>query len=184
MEKKNKTPITRVLSKRDLDEADDKKVVLEWYHTAKNMTHTHTLKKFIDHLINDYNHDYGTICHAINAAALASANCLNRSDVGGIDVRQAGTVMWEFIRGWMRYEQPMRLINYQEFLHPQFGHSHEKTITPATWEWIQLKAKELLDGSGRLPIGGTQDMSWAVRNHLKNIVHAQIVPFGYEVRDG
>lgn len=177
-----KPPVTRILSKRDLDSVGDRDIILDWYNTARSMKHTHTLKKFVDHLIEDYNHDYVTITHAINAAALASANCVNAS--AGIDVRQASAVMWEFIRGWMRYEQPMRLINYQEFLYPHFSEDHEKTITPATWEWIQKKARIMLDGSMRLPIGGGGvQMDWAVRNHLKNIVHAQIVPFGYEVQE-
>lgn len=38
----------------------------EWYADAENQT-MDTLLPFLNHLMNDYNHDYGTIVHALIA---------------------------------------------------------------------------------------------------------------------
>ena len=41
----------------------------EWYKEAKSQT-METLSTFITGLVSNYEHDYGTICHAITASFL------------------------------------------------------------------------------------------------------------------
>lgn len=75
----------------------------EWYAQANEQT-IETLPSFINHLMNDYSHDYGTICHAITAGGLATMSAMNNSDQGGITGFQAGEIMWKFIRNWNHAE--------------------------------------------------------------------------------
>ena len=78
---------------------EEMKIHEEWYKQAKEQT-LETLPAFLNHLINDYGHDYGTICHAIAAGAIGAAYALERSPQGGITGFQAGCIMWCFIRHW------------------------------------------------------------------------------------
>jgi hypothetical protein len=54
----------------------------KWYEEARciNMD---TLKPFIDRLMNEYNHDYGTICHALSAGAIAAFCAMNKDEHQG-----------------------------------------------------------------------------------------------------
>ena len=72
----------------------------EWFEDAKKQT-IETLPDFMNHVLNDYDHDYGTIVHAVSACAIASAYAANHSENGGITVFQADCVMWNFIKQWM-----------------------------------------------------------------------------------
>ena len=44
----------------------------EWFAEAGKQT-VETLPAFINHLMGDYEHDYGTVVHAISACAVAAA---------------------------------------------------------------------------------------------------------------
>lgn len=144
----------------------------EWYKQAKEIT-AETLPEFIRHLSEDYNHDYGTICHALAAGAIATCWVINRSPSGGITGFQAGGVMWEFIKNWMHYENdPMRLVKYDNMLYPQYGHNFEKIISKNTFKWLQKEANEKLTAS--------ENAHPEVIEHWKSIVDGQ-VPFGYEI---
>lgn len=44
----------------------------EWFEAARHQT-KETLASFVDQVMNYYAHDYGTVCHAISACALAAA---------------------------------------------------------------------------------------------------------------
>lgn len=103
-----------------------------WYEEAKKMTLSQ-LPVFIDHLINDYNHDYGTIVHAMAAGAIASMHAMDNSSQGGIIGFQASFVMWQFIKIWMSIESPLRLLNFGDLLYPQCEYKF-KTISKDTWE--------------------------------------------------
>ena len=69
----------------------------QWYKDANAQT-LETLPAFLNHLLNDYEHDYGTIVHAITAGAIATVWAMNRTENGGISGFQAGYLMWGFIR--------------------------------------------------------------------------------------
>jgi len=55
----------------------------EWYEEARKMT-VEQLPMFLKKLVEDYQHDYGTICHAVAAGALSAAHAVNHSPTGGI----------------------------------------------------------------------------------------------------
>lgn len=147
----------------------------EWYEQAKHIETVEELSKFINHLLHDYHHDYGTVCKAIGASAVACAN-LGAHDQC-ITSFQAGFIMWEFIRHWTKEfnECGLRLIDYDDFLYPQYGDKYDKVISELTWKAIQKKAMELLSkDDGR----ACQE----VKQHWKSIVNG-VVPFGYKVKD-
>jgi hypothetical protein len=146
----------------------------EWMVEAKEMT-VEKLPEFVRKLTEDYRHDYGTICHAIAAAAVAAAWAVERSPTGGISGFQAGCVMWEIIRGWGAFggpDSPLRIQNLDDLLYPQY---RDKFTSISKEVWLRLKAKaaENLEGPH-----GTDN----VRAHWQSIVDGR-VPFGFSVSD-
>ncbi|RLC82411.1 MAG: hypothetical protein DRJ03_19095 [Chloroflexi bacterium] len=146
----------------------------EWYEEAKNMT-MDKLPEFLRRLTEDYGHDYGTICHAISAAAIGAAWATERTPQGGITGFQAGCIMWGFIQHWMSYkDQPLRLVKYEDMLYPQYRDAFEKTISQDTWDWLQQEAATQMQKSG--------SVSKNVRAHWESII-AGTVPFGYTIKN-
>ncbi len=145
----------------------------EWYETAKNMT-LEELPAFLKELTEDYEHDYGTICHAIASAAIAAAWAIERTPQGGITGFQASAVMWEFITNWMTEykDKPVRLQTYENMLYPQYEDKFN-TISQETADWLQKKAKEEL---AKFP----KEASNNVRQHMQKIAGGHI-PFGYSI---
>lgn len=160
-------PENQVLEKNSLQITEEMGLHKKWYEEAKNMT-LEELPEFLQRLTK-FEHDYGTVCHALAASAIASAWAMNNTPQGGITGFQAGAVMWEFIKHWMSYEnEPMRLTRYNDLLYPQ----HEDrftSISKDTWKWLQEKAAENLASS--------EHATDRVRAHWKSIVDGQI-PFG------
>ena len=79
---------------------EEDKVQEEWYTESRHMT-VENLPKFFQKLTEQYGHDYGTICHAMAAGALATMRAMDKTPQGGITGFQAGAIMWEFIKRWM-----------------------------------------------------------------------------------
>lgn len=162
--------------RRDMSEkqqiTEEQKVHEEWYKQAKAMT-LEKLLEFLRHLTEDYGHDYGTICHAIAASAIAAAWAVERAPCGGITGFQAGAVMWEFISKWMSYEgKPLRLMKYEDMLFPQYA-TKFRSISTETWQWLQDEAKKQMaccDGA----------VVPSVKEHWQSIIDGR-VPFGYAV---
>lgn len=142
-----------------------------WYTEASEMT-ADKLGEFIKKLTEDYEHDYGTICHACAAAAIAGASLVNHSEQGGITGFQASGIMWEFIKHWMHYEGPLRLIKYEEMLYPQHA-DRFNTISKDTFEYLQKKAKTYIEH--REPFAHPK-----VIEHWQSIVDGYI-PFGFKL---
>jgi hypothetical protein len=159
-------------TKRAITEKDHEQD--KWYEQAHKMT-LDDLPIFLGHLVNDYSHDYGTICHAIAAGAVAAANAINSSDAGGITGFQASAVMWEFITKWANKDGPLRLLEYSNMLYPQYGHTYW-TISPDTWKWLQEQAAKKLND--RDPPQATAE----VVAHWQSIVNGR-VPFGYRIEE-
>jgi hypothetical protein len=114
----------------------------EWIETAMGCT-LETLPAFLSRLTESYEHDYGTICHAVALAAVAAAQAVNHSPTGGITGFQAGAVMWGFIAEWNHSSNKtgMRLMDYDNFLFPQYASQFEKRISGGVWAAIQKEAK-------------------------------------------
>ena len=158
--------------RRNIVEED--KVHLEWYTQAREIKTSEELKQFADSLLNNYNHDYGTICHAAAAVAIAGAQTINHSEQGGITGFQAGAIMWEFIRNWMRKTSPIRLLDYENMLYPQYEDDFH-SISSHTWQWLQDEAKKNL--------ANVQSHTHTdVSKHWQHIVNGK-VPFGYTIKD-
>lgn len=154
---------------------EEMKVHEEWYKEAKNQT-IESLPAFVNHLMNDYNHDYGTICHALTAGAIATMWAMNNHEQGGITGFQAGAIMWEFIRHW-NYDHNkcgLKMVNYDNMLYPQYEDKFQKTITPDTWKALQKEAEaKLQESEGAHP---------AVKEHWERIKAGKL-PFGFSVSE-
>jgi hypothetical protein len=153
---------------------EEMNVHAEWYKEAQDQT-LETLPAFLQKLATEFEHDYGTICHALASSAIASAWAMNRTEQGGITGFQAGAVMWEFIKHWGYGGElkPLRLFDYSNMLYPQYEEYFEKNISEDTWKWLQTQAAEQLSDENAM-------MHTEVRNHLQSIVNG-VVPFGYAV---
>jgi hypothetical protein len=150
----------------------------QWYADAKHQT-LDTLPAFLDNLANNYIHDYGTICHAMAAAALGATEAIDKSPSGGITGFQAGAVMWEFIRQWKQVDGPMRLVNFDSMLYPQYQGDFEKTMSQETLDWLKKQAEKLIQENNTS--SNNLKASSTVVEHWKFIASGGI-PFGYTIK--
>ena len=161
----------------------DKDIIAAWYERAKDKEES--VDDFIKALNDNYKHDYGTICHAVTAAAIKAAWSMNNQQQGGITGFQAGAVMWEFIRRWNYMEGPMRLMQYDDMLYPQYANKFDKVIDKSTFKHLQDRAEELLkkENYERLKYPDTYcSPNPRVLAHWQSIIDG-VVPFGYTVKD-
>lgn len=116
-----------------------------WYEEAENMT-LEELPVFIEGLLKNYGHDYGTIVHAITASGIAAMWAANKAEQGGITGYQVGAVMWEFIRKWnySGNKTGLKLIDYDNFLYPQYEENYSKTISESVWGALKKEASNLM----------------------------------------
>jgi len=155
---------------KQIDEAEARK---DWHGRAKNMTLAE-LPEFLRELSEDYQHDYGTICVAIGAAAVAAAWAMENSPQGGITGFQASCITWEMIRGWngsMLGETGSRIQNFDDLLFPQYAHKFS-SIGSEVWKRLQEKAIANLES--------TPDASQGVIDHWISIAEGN-VPFGLRI---
>ena len=153
---------------------EEDKVHEEWYETAKAMPgNAGSLSVFVDRLMREYQHDYGTICHAVAAAGLAAMRCVSRQpEWGGITGFQAGAIMWELIERWGQFSDgPKRMLSYRDLLYPQRRDKFTE-ISAETWAWAQAEAKKTLAESN--------GMCSNVNTHMESVA-AGVVPFGLTV---
>lgn len=156
---------------------EEMRVHEDWYNEARNIT-IEKLPEFIKKLTTEYEHDYGTICHAIASSAIATCWAIDKSPQGGITGFQAGAIMWEFIRNWMysMNELGLKIINYDDLMYPQNRERFEKTISQRTWEKLKYLAKNELDKV----VNGEQAHPDVIA-HWRSIVD-DVVPFGFVVK--
>lgn len=150
---------------------NNKEIIDAWFSEAK-LQNLETLPEFLRKLSENYEHDYGTICYAVTAAAVGAAWAMDKTPNGGITGFQSSIIMWEFMRRWNNIEFPSKLIKYENMLYPQYEHAFQKTMNKDTWEWLQDKAKELIEN--------TKTASPYVIDHWQKIANGEI-PFGYEI---
>lgn len=145
----------------------------EWYERANTIKTTEDAKQFADNLINDYQHDYGTICHAIAASSLAMFNSLAHE--AGITGFQSSCIAWEIMRNLFHLKGAAKLVDFEQMLFPQYEYKFEKTISKDTFSWLQEEAKKRLEEDEGF-------MHESVRNHMQSIVDG-VVPFGFTLTD-
>lgn len=148
----------------------------EWFADAEKQT-LESLPDFINHVMNDYIHDYGTVVHAVAACAIAAAWAANEADGarGGITGFQAGFVMWDFVLQWQfkNNKSGLRILDFDKLLYPQYSDRFEKVIDPKQWEKLQELARNNLED---------RDACDEVREHWASIVDGK-VPFGFRVKE-
>ena len=129
--------------------------------------------------MNDYDHDYGTICHAIAACSLAAAWAANKYEQGHITGFQASFVMWDLIKEWMYSgnQSGLRIVDYDDMLYPQYEGKFDKVISKRTFESIQKIAQERLN-----EVKQGREAHPDVIKHWESIV-AGNVPFGYKIKE-
>ena len=161
-----------------LNEEDDtfKELKKQWFAEAHEMT-LENLPEFLRKLSEDYKHDYGTICHAMTASAVATAWAMNKIDQGGITGFQAGFIMWGFIREWQysTNEIGLRLLDFDNLLYPQYADKFANTISPKQHQKLQEKAASLL--------AEKDQVTPAVREHWEALSKGAL-PFDFVVREG
>jgi hypothetical protein len=144
----------------------------EWFEKAKEIRNVEQLTEFAKELLEDTQHDYGTVCHAIAALAIGAAWYGAHSQ--GITGFQAGFIMWDFIRQWEYSDNKcgLRIIDYDKMLYPQYEDIFEKTITSKHFKKMQEVAAERIK---------EKDLAHPdVVKHWESIVSG-IVPFGYKL---
>lgn len=154
---------------------EEMKLHEEWFKEARGQT-LETLPSFIEKLATQYNHDYGTICHAIVAAAIGTAWAMDSSECGGITGSQAGFIMWGFIRQWNYNSNKLglKLINYDNLLYPQYEDNFKNKISVEHWERVREVAKEeLKEKTNAHP---------TVITHWQSIVNGKL-PFDFVLED-
>lgn len=163
-----------------LDEESKEFQVLkkEWDDKAKSIKSIDELSEFCHHLMEDYNHDYGTCVRAIAAMSLAAA--WMGAHIEGITGFQAGFVMWDFITGWIKCENQcgLKLLDYDHMLYPQYMEEYEKYISRDTFKKLQEKAKEKLEEYDN----ENRDLPLKLKEHWESIVKG-IPPFGYKISE-
>jgi hypothetical protein len=129
-----------------ITEETDKDLLNAWQEEARKQT-LETLPAFLQKLATGYTHDYGTICHALAAAACGAAWAMNASEQGHITGFQGGAVMWQFIRAWQYSgnECGLRILDYDNMLYPQYADKFTgQYIDADTWKRVQDLAKRKL----------------------------------------
>lgn len=148
----------------------------QFMERAKKIQNSEELKIFVDELTNNYGHDYGTICHAVAAAAIGAAHAVNRSNQGGITGFQAGAVMWEMIRGWGIFgEGPLQIVEWNHLLYPQYDYQMPRTISKNALE-------QLIDMAQKKLAESTQHTIEPVLERWEMIAAGKL-PAGMEIRE-
>jgi len=161
--------------RQEITEEDSQDVIKGWYEEAKKQT-ADTISDFVKHLVNDYQHDYGTICHACAAAAVGATWAVDHDKFqGGITGFQAGAIMWEYVKHWLHKEGPLRLQEMYNLLYPQYER-HFNAIHPRTWEAVQAEARRRVAEVE----AGDNKMCESVFKHMKSIAEGN-VPFGLKI---
>lgn len=155
-----------------ITEESHKELCLSWYEEAKNIK-LPELQKFINRLINGYDHDYGTICHAMAASGLASLHAANKEPGAGITGFQASIIDLQILKYWRHLEGPFKIVDFSSMLYPQSSDKFQKTINKQTWEWLKQEAQKKLEE--RPPHAHPEVIA-----HWIAIINGE-VPFGYKV---
>lgn len=134
-----------------------------------------SLDAFLKELTTTYEPDYGSVCLMMGLFATVAANKFNETPLGGITGTQAHGAMWEFIRNFMIYEGPMKLVRFEQMAFPQYEAAFEKVISADTFKYLQDYCKQKLATSR--PVAAP-----VVIRHWESIVQGE-VPFGYKIKD-
>lgn len=103
------------------------------------------LPKFIEKMMSE-SLEYGSVCCAVAASAIATAWAANKHKHGGISGFQAGAVMWEFIQQWSyrNNKTGLKIVDHDNMLYAQYEDNFQKTISKSVFKALQKEAGNLL----------------------------------------
>lgn len=165
------------MEKKKITEADHLEV--EWLKEAHEQT-LETLPKFIDHLMNDYEHDYGTCVKAAAAAMIGAFVAFDKQE--GFTGFQAGCIPWLMMNEfWGKSEVGRKVLDFGKMLYPQYDFMYEKSIKPKTFAKLKEVAKEKIEEADKATASGDNNFVHPhVYRHWKSIAEGNI-PFGYKI---
>ena len=138
------------MNRTSISESKDRAVWEGWFKEAQRCKlEDGSLQKFLDHLKNDYEFDYGTSARATAAAAFATANAF-ASYIGLTGFLWSCAAM--DILGRMQFPDNKlgyRVVNYDDLLYPQYQHRFtEIKISQKGAETLKQEAQKLIDEGG------------------------------------
>lgn len=143
----------------------------EWFEEASEQT-LETLPKFINHLMNDYDHDYGTCVKAVTAAMLGTFWAFDKQE--GFTGFQVRFIPWMMInKFWGESEIGRKVIDFDDMLFPQYEDRFRNTISKELFKRLQERASKFIEEG---------DLHPDVKKHMESIVAGK-VPFGYKLID-
>lgn len=143
----------------------------EWFKEATEQT-LETLPKFINHLMNDYEHDYGTSVKAVTAAMLGTFWAFDKQE--GFTGFQVRFIPWMMInKFWGESEIGRKVIDFDDMLFPQYEDRFRNTISKELFKRLQERASKFIEEG---------DLHPDVKKHMESIVAGE-VPFGYKLID-
>lgn len=144
----------------------------QWKEMAEAVDTPEKLGEFVKALLERYEHDYGTIIHAIEAAMIAAFNAINKSPEGGITGFQASFLGWAMARKFLSLgKMGNRMWNYEHLLYPQFEKDFT-SIPQKIWDAIQKKAQENIENK--------VDAAPRVIAHWQTVARG-VIPFGLKI---
>lgn len=167
------------MEKKKITEADHLEV--EWLKEAHEQT-LETLPKFIDHLMNDYEHDYGTCVKAAAAAMIGAFVTFNKQE--GFTGFQAGYIPWLMMdEFWGKSKVGRKVLDFDKMLYSQYDFMYEKSIKPETFAKLKEVAKEKIEEADKATANGDNNFVHpSVYRHWKSIAKGNI-PFGYKINN-
>lgn len=143
----------------------------EWLKEANEQT-LETLPKFINHLMNDYDHDYGTCVKAVTAAMLGTFWAFDKQE--GFTGFQVRFIPWMMMNEfWGKSEIGRKVINFDDMVFPQYEDRFRNTISKEVFKRLQESASKFIEEGCLHP---------DVKKHMESIVAGE-VPFGYKLID-
>lgn len=121
-----------------------------WYLEAREQD-ANSLSDFVDKLMNGYEHDYATACHAVSAISLATVTALGKQQKEGeMTVNQKHAISFKFIHSWLYPNNKcgLRLINFDEILFKE-NRKRFTGIPKKNWELIKSAAKDQIDKANK-----------------------------------
>ncbi len=153
------------------------KEIEQWYDEAGRVT-LKNLNKFLDKILNDYEHDHDTVCYAAVAGITATLWAMDSGLQGGIIEHESIAITEELLRYWWYPHNKcgLEIIDFDKMIYPQYRDRYEKTISKYIWDKIQREASNKIKQAE----DGEIDPDNYVVQHWVDIVNNK-VPFGYRV---
>lgn len=119
----------------------------EWLKRAQEIKSIDELMAFMREMQEKYDHDYGTICHAMVACAIGALRAMDRGPNGGITGFQAGCIQWGIIREWGAMltdpDEPMWMMKGGDLLYPQYSKKIMQ-VPESAMQWAKSEAAKRL----------------------------------------